>query len=175
MGKVEQIAAKAAYEFFARKEAHDRAAKEFEEHKKLFYASMDDFFSGNGGSTVTFHEDGLIDGQLVVRKVSKTIIDWDADKLERKIGRIAAKKVIKKQYRIQDMKGLTQYLRECGVDPKIFKRFILVDRTVDVKAIDQMGDVGELTVNQIKGCYTVKTSKPYYTVSVQKDIGDGEQ
>jgi len=47
--------------------------------------------------------------------------------------------------------------------------------TVDVKAVDQLGNVGEISVQQISGCYIVKCHKPYFTLSVKKDNDDGEE
>lgn len=171
---LEQKAADAAWEFFHLKEEHDQNQKEFDERKKSFYESMDEFFLlSNGGSSMKFDDDGFTGGQLVVKKVEKTSIEWDAEKLEKRVEKSIAKQVIKKQYRISDMQGLIQYLRSCGVDPTIFKKFILVDKTVDEKAVDRLGDTGQLTVKQISGCYTIRSQKPYFTVSVKKDDGNG--
>lgn len=164
-------AANAAWEFFHQKEEFDQTKKEFEEAKKQFEEIMLEYMKGK---SATFESDGFTDGQLVVKKVEKTSIEWDAEKLEKRVEKSVAKQVIKKQYRITDMQGLIQYLRSCGVDPKIFKKFLLVDKTVDEKAVDRLGDTGELTVKQISGCYLVKSQKPYFTTSVKKDDGDGE-
>lgn len=171
---LEQKAADAAWEFFHLKEEHDQSQKEFDEQKKTFYEMMGEYFSKNGGSSAKFEDDGFAGGQLVVKKVEKTSIEWDAEKLEKRVEKSIAKQVIKKQYRISDMQGLIQYLRSCGVDPTIFKKFILVDKTVDEKAVDRLGDTGQLTVKQISGCYVVKSQKPYFTASVKKDDGNDE-
>lgn len=181
---LEQKAADAAWEFFHQKEEFDQSQKEFDEHKKTFYKIMDEYFAkiisghinnGCSSKSVKFNNDGFAGGQLVVKKVEKTSIEWDAEKLERKVEKSVAKQIIKKQYRISDMRGLIGYLKGCGVDPVIFKQFLVIDKTVDEKAIDRLGDTGQLSVNQINGCYTVKTQKPYFTTQVKKDDRDGEQ
>ena len=165
-------ATNAAWEFFHQKEEFDQTKKEFEEAKKQFEEIMLEYMSK--GKSATFESDGFTDGQLVVKKVEKTSIEWDAEKLEKRVEKSVAKQVIKKQYRIANMRGLVQYLKSCGVDPKIFKKFLLVDKTVDEKAVGRLGDTGELTVRQISGCYLVKSQKPYFIISVKKDDGDGE-
>lgn len=163
-----------AWEFFRLKEKHDESQKVFDDRKKAFYETMGDYFARNGGSSARFDNGGIAGAQLVVKKIEKVSIEWDAERLEKRVEKSIAKQIIKKQYRISDMQGLVQYLRGCGVDPTIFKKFILVDKTVDEKAVDRLGDIGQLTAKQISGCYVVKSQKPYFTVSVKKDDGDGE-
>lgn len=170
----EQKAADVAWEFFHLKEEFDQNQKEFDAQKKEFYETMSEYFGKAGGQSVKFDDGGFAGGQLVVKKVEKTSIEWDAEKLEKKVEKSVAKQVIKKQYRISDMQGLIQYLKTCGVDPTVFKKFVIVDKTVDEKAVDRLGDTGHLTVRQIAGCYVVKAQKPYFTTSVKKDDGDGE-
>lgn len=160
-----------AWEFFTAKKEHDQMQKEFDERKKLFYEDMGEYFYKKGCSSAKFSIDKFDGCQLTVKRVAKTSIEWDAVKLEKRIDKSIAKQVIKKQYRISDMYGLIQYLKSCGVDPLIFKKFILVDKTVDEKAVERLGDTGQLTASQISGCYTVKTHNPYFTISDQK--GDG--
>lgn len=171
---LEQKAADVAWEFFHLKEEFDQTQKQFEAQKHEFYETMNEYFGKNGGVSAKFDDDGFAGGQLVVKKVEKTSIEWDAEKLEKKVEKPIVKQVIKKQYRISDMQGLIQYLKSCGVDPAIFKRFILVDKTVDEKAVDRLGDTGQLTVKQISGCYVVKTQKPYFTTQVKKDDDNDE-
>lgn len=161
---IEKKAEKAAWNFFTIKEEFDKRQKEFEEQKKSFYETMSEYFSNNGSSSIKFrNESGF--GQLSIKKIDKSLIEWDVEKLEKRIGKSIAKQIIKKKYYISDMYGLTTYLKSCGVDPKIFKRFIVVEKTVDENAVDRLGDTGMLSVDQITGCYSVKSQKPYYTAS----------
>lgn len=167
-------ASDSAWEFFHQKEEYDQSRKEFDKQKKEFYEIMGEYFDKNGGSSAKFDDDGFADGQLIVKKVERTSIEWDAEKLEKKVEKSIAKQVVKKQYRISDMQGLIRYLKTCGVDPTIFKKFVIVDKTVDEKAVNRLGDIGQLTVRQIAGCYTVKSQKPYFTTQVKKDDGNDE-
>jgi len=66
------------------------------------------------------------------------------------------------------MVGLITYLKECGIDPKVFKSFISVRKTVDTKELDRLEELGMITAEQIKGCYTVKNQNPYFTVNIGK-------
>ena len=163
-----QKAVKAAYEFYRLKVLHEQEQREFDRQKDMFYDAMGEYF-GNNMTTAKFGSEDDKNGMLIVKKVETASIEWDAEKLEKRVDKSIAKKVIKKEYRVSDMQGLISYLKSCGVDPKIFKRHIIVDKTVDEKAVDRLGDTGQLTVKQISGCYTVKSKKPYFTITVKKN------
>lgn len=162
---IEKKAAEAAKKFFSVKKKYDSLQERFEERKKEFYGVMEEYFGKYGGAEASFYDDSKLQSRLSVRKVEKTTIEWDAEKLEKKVDKHIAKQIVKKQYRIVDMQGLTQYLKMCNVDPQVFKKFIAVDKSVDEKAIDRLGEVGEISVKQVSGCYTVKMQRPYYSIA----------
>jgi hypothetical protein len=169
-----------AWSYFHKKQKFDGVKKQFDEDKDRFETDMLELMDALKKNRVVFEPEtpissGTESGKLTVAKVEKTSIEWDADKLERRLPKSVAKKVIRKKYCIADMQGLTAYLKSCGVDPKVFKTFLAIERTVDMKAIDQLGNVGELSVRQISGCYIVKCHKPYFTLSVKKDDGDDSE
>lgn len=166
-----------AWNYYHKKQKFEKVEKQYKQLKEQFEADMLELTDELGKKRVQFESDNLaVDGgALAVCKVEKTSIEWDAEKLERKLPKSVARKVIKKKYSIADMKGLTEYLKSCGVDPKAFKRYLAIERTVDTKAVDQLGNVGELSVQQISGCYIVKCHKPYFTLSVKKDNDDDKE
>lgn len=165
-----------AWNYYLKEQKFKKVKKQYEELKTQFETDMLELTDALGKKRVLFGSETINgDETLSVRKVEKTSIEWDADKLERKLPKSVAKKVIKKKYSIADMRGLTEYLKSCGVDPKVFKRYLAIEKTVDVKAVDQLGNVGEISVQQISGCYIVKCHKPYFTLSVKKDNDDGEE
>lgn len=165
-----------AWNYYHKKKKFEQVEKQYKQLKEQFEVEMLELTDELGKKRVQFETNNLAtdDGILTVNKVEKTSIEWDAEKLERKLHKSVAKKVIKKKYSIADMKGLTEYLKSCGVDPKVFRKYLAIERTVDIKAIDQLGNIGEISVQQISGCYIVKCHKPYFTLSVKKDDNDGE-
>lgn len=166
-----------AWNFYRKKKKFESVKAQYEKLKEEFESEMDNMFSECGKRRVVFEGIELDDngtGRLVVNKVEKTSIEWYADKLEKKVTKPIARKLIKKKYTIADMKGLTEYLKSCGVNPNVFRQYLNVEKTVDTKMVDQLGNIGELSVKQISGCYIVKCHKPYFTLSVKKDSDDGE-
>ena len=85
-----------------------------------------------------------------------------------------SKNVIDKSYTITDINRLIIYLKSCGVDPKVFKSFINVTKTVDEKKLDKLAELGVIRKEQLEGCYTLKRKKPYFTVKMKLGKHDEE-
>lgn len=159
-------------EFFERQKELKQIQTQFGELKAQFYGSMEDYFSRNDidDSKVVVH--GGYNGDLVVTRIQSSKVEFNPDKLEKALGKELASGVISKRYEIADMSGLVTYLKSCGVDPKVFKSFLLVSKSVDTKELDKLEELGKITADQVKGCYTVKKQNPYFTVSVAKGQGE---
>lgn len=140
----------------------------FRNVKIKFYEDMDEYFESGSleddGSAI-FNYPDLGEGALKVTKVQRTSVEFKVDELEKILPKEIAKKIIVKRYEVIDMQGLASYLKKCNVDPNIFKGFLSVTKNVDVKELDRLEELGKISVEQLKGCYAVKKSSPYYTVS----------
>ena len=150
---------------------------QFAELKEKFYADMEDYFDCNDidpneGVTIDYDNELVYSGTLIVKKVQKSSVEFDADKLEKALGKELSQDVITKKHEITDMAGLVAYLKECGCDPKIFKSFIQTSKVIDTKELDRLEEIGKITTDQVAGCYEVKPQKPYFTVNVKKGQGD---
>ena len=140
----------------------------FEDVKEQFYKDMDKYFESQelgDNSSAVFEYPMLGESALKVTRIQRASVDFKPDQLERVLPKEVAKKVIVKKYEINNMQSLISYLKKCNVDPQIFKSFLSVSKTVDTKEMDKLEELGKISIEQIKGCYTVKKSNPYYTVS----------
>ena len=108
---------------------------------------------------------------LGVKRITPTSIIWDADKLEQNLEKEVAKKVIQKTYTITDMEGLVKYLKSCGVNPKKFKSFLLIEKRVDETALEQLNALGEVASEELEGCYTTSTKCSYLRISLTEEEG----
>ena len=161
---------KLAWDFYRASQKVKSINKKFDEMKDDFHGKIEPFFSENKMKSWKFRNSDTADSSvLTVKMVERTTIEWDAEKLEKKLTKPIASKVIKKQYRITDMKGLARYLQSCGVDVDVFKKYITIDKAVDQKEVDRLGELGQITVQDIRGCYIVKCQKPYFTLSLKRD------
>lgn len=159
------------WNFYDKSQKFKAVKAKFESIKSDFDENMDELFDGHNYRSMTVTSHNVADGepnQLKVSKVERTSIRWDIEKLRKRFPGHVFKRMVKKEYRVVGMPQLVQYLKSCGVDPNIFKQFIVVDETVDPDAIDQLGNLGVISSQQISGCYVVDCAKPYYTVKLVK-------
>lgn len=107
---------------------------------------------------------------VTVTKVRRKKITWDLEALKKKLSKEKFIAVVNKEYTVIDMPGLVKYLKTCGVDAKKFKKFINVSETLDETKLDTMYETGKLKQEEIRGCYTVGMSEPYFRITEEKTI-----
>lgn len=163
---------------FHKKQTEFKAVQsQFTDEKARFNSLMEDFFESEAlDKSVVFtnYDVDRVRENYTVTKVQKLSVDFDPEKLEKTLAKDIAKSVILKKYEIVDIGGLIAYLKECGVDPKIFKSFLHISKSVDSGELDRLEEIGKISREQVEGCYTVKRQKPYFTVSVKRGHDDGE-
>ena len=154
--------------FFQKQKKFKQMQTRFGEIKAEFYSDMEDYFSCNEVDGKMTVDCGLNIGKVTITRIQSSKVEFNPDKLEKALGKELARNVIQKHYEIIDMSGLVTYLKECGISPKVFKSFISVRKTVNTKELDRLEELGKITAKQIKGCYTIKTQSPYFTVNIGK-------
>lgn len=90
---------------------------------------------------------------------------WLIDKVKQNLTKDQQKMVLKKQYVINDIDGLVEYLKSCGVNPKKFKTFITVFEEMNEQALEQAYELGDIKRKQLNGCYQVKIGEPYFRLT----------
>lgn len=166
-----------AWEFYRKQQKMEALKKKFEEDKADFESEMDGLLEGLDAKTVRFGGTTLSNGATEVLQVTRsqrTTVTWFAEKLEKKVTRPIRRKIIRKKYSIHDMVGLSRYLQSCGVDPEEFKKYLTVEKSVDVAELERLSELGEITTRHVAGCYMVSCQKPYFTLTVKKDDGDAQ-
>lgn len=167
-GKIKKL----VKEYYLAKEEAKEVQSEFDSLKSDFNAKMEKYFQQvSSDSLGGFVNSQLRVDDLIVTRVQKTSVKFDADKVEKSLGKELSKKVINKKYEIYDIDGLIAYLKTCGVDPKIFKKFIVTHKTVDSNKLDNLSVIGEVGIDKLKGCYTVDKARPYFLISERRDQG----
>lgn len=106
---------------------------------------------------------------LKVAKITPKVVTWDADKLEFRLPKEVSSQIIDKTYTIEDMNGLIKYLKSCGVNPQEFKKYIHVAKKVNVSQLEQLEELGELSVEDVKGCYHVQEKSSYLKLNILEE------
>lgn len=155
-------------EFYNEQKEFKERQERFNTIKQLFCNDAEELFNYEGIDKLVVDNEDLEGNELVVNRVQKTSIVFDIDALENNLSKEMCKDVIDKSYTITDINRLIIYLKSCGVDPKVFKSFINVTKTVDTKKVDKLADLGLISKKQLEGCYTLKRQKPYFTVKTKR-------
>lgn len=103
-----------------------------------------------------------------VTNVRTKKIVWNIEKLKQKLEKAVIRKIIKKKYTITDFEGLVKYLKQCGVDPRKFKKYISVEESVDSEMLDHLYSVGEVNKKDIEGCYEIQVGNPQIRIKETK-------
>lgn len=163
---------------FHRKQAELKDMQsQLESEKKKFNSMMERLFEAEGlDKSAVFTNCGVHGDceRYTVTRVQRVSVDFDPERLERALGKEVCKSVIQKSYELANVDKLIAYLKGCGVDPKIFKSFLTVYKSVDMDELDRLEELGKISKDHVEGCYTVKRQKPYFTVSVKRGHDDGE-
>lgn len=110
-----------------------------------------------------------------VKFVQPKKIIFDADKLESKIDRDLCALFISKEYQINDIISFIAYMKSIGADPKIVRSYLDIKKKVDEKKLDELSELGQISEDDIKGCYQVKEISSYIKISeVENEEGGGE-
>ena len=160
--------------FFQKQKKFKQIQSKFGEIKTDFYNDMEDYFRCNNINGKLTIECDKFDGveSFVVTRIQSSKVEFNPNKLEKVLGKELSRNVIQRHYEIIDMNGLATYLKECGISPKVFKSFISVRKSVNTKELDRLEELGKITAEQIKGCYTIKSQNPYFTVNIGKGQGN---
>jgi hypothetical protein len=101
--------------------------------------------------------DVVIDDSAAFRatKTTNTNIEFFPDKLKEILPKDVYKRVINKTVKINDVEGVIKFLKGYGVPAREFKNFISTDEAVSIEKIDNLIEIGEITIDSIQGCYKV--------------------
>ena len=161
--------------FFQKQMRFKEVQAQFNDLKAQFNNDMKDFFENeNIDKSVVFSCDSPNGEKLIVSRVQKSSVEFNPDKLEKILDKKLGKQIIAKRYEVTDIDALITYLKECNVDPKIFKSFLNVSKSVDVQELERLEELGKISMKQIQDCCKVKHQKPYFTINVKKGQDDGE-
>ena len=160
-----------AIKLYELKEDFRQTEKAFKENKDKISKEISNFLFSYGVDGFEFvASSGFCAKEpkvLSVKKVRRKSITYIADNIENALGKKKASEFVDKKYVIDDYKGLINYLKECGVNPNVFKKFISVEKTVNVKKLEQAYDLGKVKLEDLQGCYSVKEISSYIDVKIK--------
>ena len=160
------------YELFKSKLLEQQAKEQYAKAQ----AEVKKYFSGTKEKSVSFV---VGDRNYKVTDVNPTKIIWNIDKLlkrfkQNKKSKEVISQIIKKSYSISDWDGFVDLLSRNGIKPNEVKPFLNVESKVDQKKLDNLSDIGEITDDDIKDCYTVEETIGYVKITDWETKDDKE-
>lgn len=148
--------------------------------KADFNASMNALFEQQEkkknlkGNSVSFETDGFgeVSQTVTATQITNTSIVWNIPILKRVLGKKLAKQCVSKKYEIVNFPGMVEYLKSLGAKPDEFSKFLNVVESINEKQLDKLSDLGVIALDDMRECYTVKKSTPYFKITVKSGEGN---
>lgn len=163
----------AVVEFYQNKLKIKELTNQFEERNKFLQDKIQKYINKSGTDYFKFlAKSGMFENAnqyLKVKNITPKKLIWNTSKLKEKLNKDVFNEVVERQYTINDIEGLTEYLKSCGVNPKIFKSFIDVKENVNQKMIDDLGNQGVINTKSLKGCFEIVENTSYIKIFESED------
>lgn len=104
-----------------------------------------------------------------VQQVVRSKVVWKLEKLKERLTKEQINSIVDKEYTIVDIKGLSEYLKSCGVSAKEFKKYINVSEQLSESKLEIAYETGEIKKKQLEGCYEVENvGEPFIKITELK-------
>lgn len=97
--------------------------------------------------------------------VQQKKIEFNTEMIEQIIDKDLFNEICDKKYEIIDYEGMVKYLKSLGASPKIFKKFIHCEKSINKFKLDQLSELGDITLDDIERCYTVSENSGYVKIT----------
>lgn len=143
---------------------------EYKYQKEFYENKIKQYLDKKNTNSVSFDTSGL---NYKATFVKSKKVNFDAELLQQKLDKELFNEICIRNYRVLDFDGLIKYLKSLGANPKEVKKYIYCEKTIDNKIVDQLSDVGDISLEDLEGCYSVTESSGYVKITV-KDLADEE-
>lgn len=142
------------------------AKESYEKKKKELSVSVKNYMFVKNYQSLEFKSKEF--GKVHVSKVVRKTIIWNVEKLKEKLDKEILDEIIEKKYIVNNMPGLIELLKEAGVSPRQFKKFITVEEKVNQQKMNELSEIGEIDGEDVDGCYELKEADGYLRISVKE-------
>lgn len=112
------------------------------------------FFDKSGKTSIS-------SGNTTVYVQTKTTIDYDIPALKKKLDKELYDQIVNKKYVISDIEGLKKFINQPDTPFSFIdlKPFISVEKSVNKDQLSNLYEKGELSLDDLDGCYSAKVTK----------------
>ncbi len=138
----------------------------YKTNKKIYEDKIKNIFGKKDLKTYDFKESNTYYKATLVEPKK---IEFNADMIEQIVDKEIFDEICEKKYEIIDYVGMVEYLKTLGAKPKDFKKFIHCEKTINKNKVDQLGDLGDLSLDDLEGCYTLTKSSAYVKITESEE------
>ncbi len=142
------------YELFKVKQMEQEAKQKYAE----IQSKLKDYFRNKSEKTIQFSVGSRsykitdVNPQKIVWNVEKLLKRFKANEVDKEV----INQIVKKTYSVSDWSGFVNVLSLHGIKPNEILPFISVEKKVDQKKMNELSEIGEITEEDVKGCYTIE-------------------
>lgn len=96
---------------------------------------------------------------ITASKIERITINYIAEKLKERLDREKYNEIVQKRCIVNNYEGLKELLRKHGVRFKEFSEHVQVFDEVKKDTVKELYEVGDITNEELKGCYTATVTK----------------
>jgi hypothetical protein len=133
--------------------------------------SIQKYFEDKNIESLEVDSENASEVVYVAKKIERMSIVYDVDKLKEKLDKEILSEILVKNYFIRDFNKLRTLMKKAGMSAKDFKECIGASEAVNKKSIEQLHSLGDITVADIKGCFTATLTK-YVQIKEKKGGSD---
>ena len=154
------------------KESHKQSEAEYKKSVEKLTRDIKNFMFVHGIDSLSFELKQLSENgkhqQVVCKQITPVSVIFDAEAVDKKVDKHMSSRIIQKEIVIDDWNGFTKYMKEMGASFKNIKRYISARKTVDRKALENADKLGQISLADLKGCYSVKKSASYLKTEISE-------
>ena len=135
---------------------------EYKLKKKMYEEKITKFLGKSQEKSYRFENSNR---RIKATFVENKKIEFNSEMIEQIIDKELFNEMVDKTYTISDYDGLVTYLKSIGANPKIFKEFIHCEKKVNKSKLNQLSELGDISLDDLEGCYTVSTISSYIKIT----------
>lgn len=107
--------------------------------------------------------------------VKQKKIIFDPDMVQQVVEKDVFDQICDKKYALLDYEGLVEYVKSLGGSPKTFKSFIRCEKTINSNKLNQLSELGDISIDDLEGCYTVSENEGYIRITESEEETEDDE
>jgi len=136
--------------------------EEYKTNKKMYEEKIIKFLGKKNEKSYDFTQSNR---RLKATFIENKKVDFNVEMIEQIVDKDLFEEFVEKTYTISDYEGLVKYLKSLGANPKVFKEFIHCEKQVNKNKLNQLSELGDISLDDLNGCYNVSVTSSYIKIT----------